>query len=184
MCRSSAIFWRTWFRDFELGRFGRDDLGKDSALPGRNSSIHSAQPPWNTLDRYETGGVDVTLSPYRLTDCQGRAHSRPSALGVPVESVHWVNAAGARPGANSFTFQVPMRWREPRLWKLWNHKWRLSHNDQLLNYSLATRGFKGLRLITNGLDWVDAWVEMSSASVGRGVGEAAMRDDNALADYG
>ena len=57
----------------------------------------------HTLDGYETGGLDVTLSPYRVIDAQGRAHARRFALGVPTEGVHWVTAAGARPGVNSVT---------------------------------------------------------------------------------
>jgi uncharacterized NAD(P)/FAD-binding protein YdhS len=52
---------------------------------------------------YETGGLDVTGSPYRLVDRQGRAHPRRFAIGVPTEGVHWVTAAGARPGVNSVT---------------------------------------------------------------------------------
>ncbi len=57
----------------------------------------------HTLDGYETGGLDVTVSPYRLIDAQGRAHARQFAFGVPTEGVHWVTAAGARPGVNSVT---------------------------------------------------------------------------------
>ncbi|WP_405731015.1 FAD/NAD(P)-binding protein [Streptomyces sp. NBC_01537] len=52
---------------------------------------------------YETGGLDVTESPYRLIDRAGRAHPRRFAVGVPTEGVHWVTAAGARPGVNSVT---------------------------------------------------------------------------------
>ena len=57
----------------------------------------------HTLGGYETGGLDVTVSPYRLIDAQGRAHVRRFALGIPTEGVHWVTAAGARPGVNSVT---------------------------------------------------------------------------------
>jgi hypothetical protein len=52
---------------------------------------------------YETGGLDVTERPYRLVDGRGRAHPRRFAVGVPTEGVHWVTAAGARPGVNSVT---------------------------------------------------------------------------------
>jgi uncharacterized NAD(P)/FAD-binding protein YdhS len=52
---------------------------------------------------YETGGLDVTETPYRLLDRAGRAHPRRFAVGVPTEGVHWVTAAGARPGVNSVT---------------------------------------------------------------------------------
>lgn len=52
---------------------------------------------------YETGGLDVTARPYRLIARQGDPHPRRFALGVPTEGVHWVTAAGARPGVNSVT---------------------------------------------------------------------------------
>jgi uncharacterized NAD(P)/FAD-binding protein YdhS len=52
---------------------------------------------------YETGGLDVTGRPYRLIGRQGRPHPRRFAVGVPTEGVHWVTAAGARPGVNSVT---------------------------------------------------------------------------------
>ncbi|KJZ70567.1 hypothetical protein HIM_10035 [Hirsutella minnesotensis 3608] len=57
----------------------------------------------HVIDGYETGGLDVTHSPYRLIDSKGRAHARRFAIGVPTEGVHWVTAAGARPGVNSVT---------------------------------------------------------------------------------
>nr|WTA00361.1 FAD/NAD(P)-binding protein [Streptomyces sp. NBC_00857] len=53
------------------------------------------------IDGYETGGLDVTRRPYLLIDRQGEPHSRRFALGVPTEGVHWVTAAGARPGVDS-----------------------------------------------------------------------------------
>ncbi|KUF20036.1 FAD/NAD(P)-binding protein [Streptomyces silvensis] len=57
----------------------------------------------HTVDGYETGGLDVTPRPYRLIDGEGRAHARRFAFGVPTEGVHWVTAAGARPGVDSVT---------------------------------------------------------------------------------
>jgi len=57
----------------------------------------------HTVDGYETGGLDVTQRPYHLIDRQGRAHPRRLAFGVPTEGVHWVTAAGARPGVDSVT---------------------------------------------------------------------------------
>ncbi|MEU2537020.1 FAD/NAD(P)-binding protein [Streptomyces iakyrus] len=57
----------------------------------------------HTVDGYETGGLDVTSRPYRLMDRQGVAHKRLFAFGVPTEGVHWVTAAGARPGVDSVT---------------------------------------------------------------------------------
>jgi hypothetical protein len=50
---------------------------------------------------YETGGLAVSRSPYRLLDAHGRPHRRRFAFGVPTETVHWVTAAGIRPGVNS-----------------------------------------------------------------------------------
>ncbi|MFH8367513.1 FAD/NAD(P)-binding protein [Streptomyces sp. NPDC018031] len=55
------------------------------------------------VDGYRTGGLDVTPEPYRLLDAAGRPHPRRFAIGVPTEGVHWVTAAGARPGVNSVT---------------------------------------------------------------------------------
>ncbi|MFD3835285.1 FAD/NAD(P)-binding protein [Streptomyces sp. NPDC058642] len=57
----------------------------------------------HSVDGYETGGLDVTPRPYRLIDRQGRVHARRFAFGVPTEGVHWVTAAGARPGVDSVT---------------------------------------------------------------------------------
>ncbi|MGW9205741.1 FAD/NAD(P)-binding protein [Embleya sp. NPDC055664] len=52
---------------------------------------------------YETGGLAVTERPYRVIDAHGRAHPRRFAYGVPTEAVHWVTAAGIRPGVDSVT---------------------------------------------------------------------------------
>ncbi|MGW3069329.1 FAD/NAD(P)-binding protein, partial [Streptomyces sp. NPDC001130] len=38
-----------------------------------------------------------------LIDRQGAVHARRFAFGVPTEGVHWVTAAGARPGVDSVT---------------------------------------------------------------------------------
>ncbi|GAB2750540.1 FAD/NAD(P)-binding protein [Streptomyces bullii] len=57
----------------------------------------------HVVDGYETGGLDVTQRPYHLMDRQGCAHPRRFAFGVPTEGVHWVTAAGARPGVDSVT---------------------------------------------------------------------------------
>ncbi|MFF7474896.1 FAD/NAD(P)-binding protein [Streptomyces sp. NPDC008092] len=57
----------------------------------------------HVVDGHETGGVDVTPRPYRLLDRHGRPHPRRFAFGVPTEGVHWVTAAGARPGVDSVT---------------------------------------------------------------------------------
>ncbi|MEU1510903.1 FAD/NAD(P)-binding protein [Streptomyces sp. NPDC005811] len=57
----------------------------------------------HTVDGHVTGGLDVTPRPYHLMDRQGRPHARRFAFGVPTEGVHWVTAAGARPGVDSVT---------------------------------------------------------------------------------
>ncbi|WP_375136562.1 FAD/NAD(P)-binding protein [Streptomyces sp. MA5143a] len=55
------------------------------------------------VDGHETGGLDVTSRPYHLIDRHGVPHEKRFALGVPTEGVHWVTAAGARPGVDSVT---------------------------------------------------------------------------------
>ncbi|MGW9046637.1 FAD/NAD(P)-binding protein [Streptomyces lydicus] len=57
----------------------------------------------HTVDGYETGGLDVSASPFHLVEADGRPHPRRFAVGVPTEGVHWVTAAGARPGVGSVT---------------------------------------------------------------------------------
>jgi hypothetical protein len=52
---------------------------------------------------YETGGMAVTGRPYRVVDGHDQPHPRRFAFGVPTESVHWVTAAGIRPGVDSMT---------------------------------------------------------------------------------
>ncbi|MEO3977691.1 FAD/NAD(P)-binding protein [Streptomyces sp. CAU 1734] len=52
---------------------------------------------------YQTGGLAVGARPYRLLNAGGREHPRRHAYGVPTESVHWVTAAGIRPGVDSVT---------------------------------------------------------------------------------
>ncbi|MFJ9519353.1 FAD/NAD(P)-binding protein [Kitasatospora sp. NPDC101801] len=61
--------------------------------------------PYRTpgTDGHETGGLHVTGRPYRVVDAAGRAHPRRFAYGVPTEGVHWVTAAGIRPGVDSVT---------------------------------------------------------------------------------
>lgn len=59
--------------------------------------------PTRAAEPYESDGLAVTGRPFRLIDARGRAHPRRFAFGVPTESVHWVTAAGIRPGVNSVT---------------------------------------------------------------------------------
>ncbi|MDQ0757401.1 putative NAD(P)/FAD-binding protein YdhS [Streptomyces canus] len=54
---------------------------------------------------HETGGLAVTERPNRLIDARGVPHPRRFAYGVPTESVHWVTAAGIRPGVGSVTLE-------------------------------------------------------------------------------
>ncbi|MFD6432039.1 FAD/NAD(P)-binding protein [Streptomyces venezuelae] len=56
------------------------------------------------VEDYETGGLAVTRS-FQLLDARGAAHRRRFAYGVPTESVHWVTAAGIRPGVGSVTLE-------------------------------------------------------------------------------
>lgn len=50
---------------------------------------------------YQTGGLAVARRPYNLLGTSRRPHPRRFAFGVPTETVHWVTAAGIRPGVNS-----------------------------------------------------------------------------------
>lgn len=54
---------------------------------------------------YETGGLAVSHRPYHVLDSRGVPHPRRFAYGVPTESVHWVTAAGIRPGVGSVTLE-------------------------------------------------------------------------------
>lgn len=67
--------------------------------------LRTSQCRAHTVDGYDTGGLDVTESPYHIIDALGRPHPRRFAVGVPTEGVHWVTAAGIRPGVNSVTLQ-------------------------------------------------------------------------------
>ncbi|WP_242144142.1 MULTISPECIES: FAD/NAD(P)-binding domain-containing protein [unclassified Bacillus cereus group] len=53
--------------------------------------------------QFETGGIAVTPPPNRLIDKNGTPYLNRFAYGVPTEGVHWVTAAGIRPGVNSVT---------------------------------------------------------------------------------
>lgn len=57
------------------------------------------------LGDVESGGVAVTARPYRLVDDAGVPHPARFAFGVPTEGVHWVTAAGIRPGVGSVTLE-------------------------------------------------------------------------------
>ncbi|HET6711756.1 FAD/NAD(P)-binding protein [Amycolatopsis sp.] len=53
------------------------------------------------IGEYVTGGLAVTRRPYHVLDARNRPHPRRFAFGVPTEGVHWVTAAGIRPGVDS-----------------------------------------------------------------------------------
>jgi hypothetical protein len=57
--------------------------------------------PDGSAPGYLTGGLAVTRRPYRVVDAADRPHPRRFAFGVPTEAVHWVTAAGIRPGVGS-----------------------------------------------------------------------------------
>ena len=61
--------------------------------------------PHRVAGDYECGGLDVTQRPYRVVDAAGVAHPGRFAFGVPTEGVHWVTAAGIRPGVGSVTLE-------------------------------------------------------------------------------
>lgn len=50
---------------------------------------------------YETGGLEVTESPFHVVTADGRPHPRRFALGIPIEPVHWGTAIGATPRSNA-----------------------------------------------------------------------------------
>lgn len=50
------------------------------------------------------GGLCVTPPPARLVSALGSSHAACYVVGVPTEGVHWMTAAGARPGVGSVTF--------------------------------------------------------------------------------
>ncbi|MDT0346461.1 FAD/NAD(P)-binding protein [Streptomyces litchfieldiae] len=88
-------------------RLPEPDLPR-TAEPLLRALLESGQAARHRIDgvcgtRYETTGLAVTERPYRLIDDAGRAHPRRFAYGVPTEAVHWVTAAGIRPGVNSVT---------------------------------------------------------------------------------
>ncbi|MGW8066648.1 FAD/NAD(P)-binding protein [Streptomyces ziwulingensis] len=81
-----------------------------TADPLMNHLLHTGQCrpyriPGADGEDYETGGLAVTARPYHLVDAAGAAHPRRFAYGVPTESVHWVTAAGIRPGVGSVTLE-------------------------------------------------------------------------------
>ncbi len=61
--------------------------------------------PDEGTESFESGGMAVTARPYRVIDATNRPHPARFAYGVPTEYVHWVTAAGIRPGVGSVTLE-------------------------------------------------------------------------------
>ena len=61
--------------------------------------------PDEGAESFESGGMAVTARPYRVIDATNRPHPGRFAYGVPTEYVHWVTAAGIRPGVGSVTLE-------------------------------------------------------------------------------
>ena len=81
-------------------RLGEPDLRRTiDPLLGYLLQTGQARP--HRIGDYETPGLAVTTRPYRVLDAADTAHPRRFAFGVPTESVHWVTAAGSRPGVGS-----------------------------------------------------------------------------------
>ncbi|MDC2959375.1 FAD/NAD(P)-binding protein [Streptomyces gilvifuscus] len=68
-------------------------LTTGQAAPYRIATTHDSA--------YESAGLAVSARPYHLVDAHGLPHPRRFAYGVPTEAVHWVTAAGIRPGVDS-----------------------------------------------------------------------------------
>ncbi|MFI2762731.1 FAD/NAD(P)-binding protein [Streptomyces echinatus] len=77
-----------------------DPLLRGLLASGQAARFRIGGPPGTA---FTTRGLAVTERPYRLVDAAGRVHPRRFALGVPTEGVHWVTAAGIRPGVDSMT---------------------------------------------------------------------------------
>ncbi|AHH95628.1 FAD/NAD(P)-binding protein [Kutzneria albida] len=67
--------------------------------------VRSYRIPDEAAEPFDSGGVAVTARPYHVIDAAHRAHPRRFAFGVPTEYVHWVTAAGIRPGVGSVTLE-------------------------------------------------------------------------------
>jgi hypothetical protein len=75
------------------GEFTRTRAGRLAYLP-------SGAEPHSRRGHYQTGGLAVAHRPYNLGTSR-QPHPCRFAFGVPTETVHWVTAAGIRPGVNS-----------------------------------------------------------------------------------
>ncbi|SES33626.1 FAD/NAD(P)-binding protein [Actinokineospora terrae] len=70
-------------------------------ITGQCAPYHIPDDPDTPSAGFDTGAIAVTTRPYHLVDATGTAHPHRFAFGVPTESVHWLTAAGIRPGSNS-----------------------------------------------------------------------------------
>ncbi|MFE3515979.1 FAD/NAD(P)-binding protein [Streptomyces sp. NPDC059166] len=56
--------------------------------------------------RHVTGGMDVTVSPFRVVDADGRIRSGLYALGIPTEHTRWFTQVGSsRPGVGTLFYR-------------------------------------------------------------------------------
>ncbi|NEY35721.1 FAD-binding protein, partial [Streptomyces sp. PRKS01-65] len=83
-------------------RSAADPLLRGLLATGRAATYRVPDPDGGS---YDTGALAVTGRPARVVDAQGRPQERLFAFGVPCEGVHWVTAAGIRPGVGSVTLQ-------------------------------------------------------------------------------
>ncbi|MFE3187135.1 FAD/NAD(P)-binding protein [Streptomyces violascens] len=78
----------------------RDPLLRDLLASGGCRPYRIGEP---SGPGYLTGAVAVGPRPYPVLNADVRPHPARYAFGVPTEHVHWVTAAGIRPGVNSVT---------------------------------------------------------------------------------
>ncbi|GAA3435365.1 FAD/NAD(P)-binding protein [Kutzneria kofuensis] len=87
--------------DVDLNR-SANPLLRYLKVTGQCRSFHI---PDEGSESFESGGVAVTARPYHVIDATNRPHPARFAYGVPTEYVHWVTAAGIRPGVGSVTLE-------------------------------------------------------------------------------
>ncbi|MFB4295069.1 FAD/NAD(P)-binding protein [Actinomadura sp. NTSP31] len=81
------------------------DLGRTADPLLRGLRAHGACRPYRIPTPggppYQTRGMDVAAGSFRIIDARGREHPRRFALGLPIESVDWLTAMGAKPASNA-----------------------------------------------------------------------------------
>lgn len=91
----------TVFIDARLPEFDLDETVDPLLVGLRDAGDCAAYRIPDAVADHEPGGMAVSSRPYRVVDKRGMAHPRRFGYGVPTEGVHWVTAAGIRPGVNS-----------------------------------------------------------------------------------